>query len=73
VPDRGDISSALISLLEADEVPGEGGAAATAEGISSHSFLATVFIVKKKGHNSVNMRSEVCASAMGQRGASDGK
>lgn len=59
VPDRGDISRALISLLEADEVPGEGGAAATAEGISNHSFLATVFIVKKNGHNSVSIRSDV--------------
>lgn len=40
--------------------------AATAAGISSHSFRATVLTVRKKGHSSVSIRSDVSASAMRQ-------
>lgn len=66
MPGRGLTSNADMSLLEARVVPGDAGAAATAEGISSHSFRATVLMVRKNGQSSVSMRSDVSASAAGQ-------
>lgn len=62
-PLRGLTSRADINRTEAEVVPGDAGVAASADGISSHSLRATVLCTRKKGHISVNIFSEVTASA----------
>ena len=62
-PDRGLPSIADMSRDEAAAVPGDAGAVATAVGISSHSFFATVFRMRKEGHISVSILRDVIASA----------
>jgi hypothetical protein len=54
----------IADIVDEISVPGEGGHAATARGISIHSCLATVLRVRKNGQSLVNIWSEVWASAV---------